>query len=210
MALIDIREQIRLETGGRTDIDAIIDDQVNFALQEFATMFEFDELWGNATTTTTSGVSHYLLPSDLYVLWLVKEETRLNRELEQKDIRLFDSVDETKTGLPHFFSQYNRQLILFNMVPDDNAGSNYSIRIRYWKRHPQLAQDNDAMVLPYEWERGVRLKATAYTFTILDMDEKAAGKQQELDRWMSRIRLPMGDRQSKNKVARINPNAFRR
>lgn len=204
MSLGTIRDELRLETGGRLDIDDLIDTKVNEALQEFATMYEFEQLMATATTPTVDGQSHYLLPSDLYVLWLVKEETRLNRELEQKDIRLFDHIDETKTGVPNFFSQYNNQLILWNQVPDDNDGDNYSIRIRYWRRQAELSDDNDDHLLPAEWERGVKLKAGAYLFNSLDMDEKAAAKQQELDRWMGRIKLPGGARRERNKRARLN------
>lgn len=205
MALSNIRTQIRTEIGGRTDLNSVIDDQINFAIDEISMLYEFDELWANKTTTTTSGQSAYLLPSDLYVLWSVKEETKLNMELEYKDIRQFDRMDESKTGIPHHYTQYNRQLILFNMVPDNNAGSNYSIRIRYWMKHPNLVQDADTMILPSEWERGVRLQASAFMFGILDMDDKAAAKNQELDRWMTRIRPVWGARKERAKFARVNP-----
>ena len=205
MSLKAIRDQIIVEIGGRTDFNSVIDDQINFALQELATMYDFQELEASATTPTASGQSAYLLPSDLYVLWSVKEETALNKPLERKDIQLgFDNVDETKTGTPHFYGVYNRQLIIFNMVPDDNGGSNYSIRIRYWKRHPKLLVDADEMLLPFEWERGLRLKATAMVFGILDQEEKQAAKQAEFDRWVQRISLPRVESGKKNKLMRAN------
>lgn len=205
MTLLTIRDETITSIGGRADVDAMIDDQINFAVAELASMFEFEELEASPTTTTTDKQSAYLLPSDLYVLWSVKEETRRNKPLELKDIRLgFDNVDETKTGVPHFYAQYARRLILFGMVPDDNAGSNYSIRLRYWKKHAKLVNDNDDLLLPAEWERGVRLKSQAFVFGILDMEEKQAAKQREFDRWLSRIKLPKGAAKEKAKASRMN------
>ena len=205
MTLLTIRNEIITSIGGRTDIDGLIDDQVNYALGELSTMYEFEELETTSTMTTTAAQSEYLLPNDLYVLWAVKEETLRNKPLELKDIRLgYDNVDETKTGVPHLYSQFNKTLILYGMVPDDNDGSNYSIRIRYWKKHALLVNDTDAIVLPNEWVRGVRLKATAFVFGILDMEEKQAAKQAEFDRWLTRIKLPRGSQKERAKAMGMN------
>ena len=205
MTLLTIRTEIITAIGGRVDVNDLIDDQINFAVEELATMYEFEELETTSTTTTTSGQFEYNLPSDLYVLWNVKEETRRNKPLERKDIRLgFDNVDETKLGVPHFYTTFGKSLILFGMVPDDNDSSNYLIRIRYWKKHARLSADADALVLPNEWERGVRLKAGAFVFGMLDMDDKQAKKQQEFDRWLGRIKLPRGANAEKSKGSRMN------
>ena len=205
MTLLTIRTEIITSVGGRTDIDDLIDDQINYAVQELASMFEFEELEANATTTTVNAQSSYVLPTDLYVLWSDKEETRRNKPLERKDIRLgFDNVDETKTGTPHFYSQYNRALILFGMVPDDNDSSNYLIRIRYWQKPSVMSNDGDELILPQEWERGVRLKAASFTFGLLDMEEKQQMKQAEFDRWLGRIKLPKSAAKEKSKAARMN------
>jgi len=210
MTLATIRTETITAIGGRTDVNSLINDQINFAVSELATMYAFEELEGNVTTTTTAAQSAYVLPADLYVLWSVKEETRSNRSLDRKDIQLgFDSIDETKTGAPNFYSIYNKQLILYGQVPDNNSGSNYLIRLRYWKRHATLASDNDALVLPVEWERGVRLKAQAFVFGLLDMEEKQAAKQAEFDRWVTRIKLPKGAGKEKAKRAGMNFGSVR-
>lgn len=203
MALSDIRTQIRIEIGGRLDLDDVIDDQVNFAVQEICTMYDFEELHGEATATTSNLQAHYRLPSDCYALWSVKEETVLNKELERKDIRAFHEYDETQTGVPHAFATYAKRLVLFNQVPDTNSGANYTIRIRYWKKHASLVLDADSLVIPFEWERGVRLKATGFMFSILDMDDKATQKQTEFDRWASRFMLPKAAELQKAKYARV-------
>ena len=211
MTLLTIRTEIITAIGGRTDVSGLIDDQINFAVQELSSMFEFEELEANATTTTADAQSSYLLPSDLYVLWSVKEETKRNKPLLRKDVRLgFDNVDETKTGVPHLYSQYNRALLIFGQVPDTNAGSNYLLRIRYWQKPAVMANDSDNLILPQEWERGVRLKSAAFVFGLLDMNEKEGAKQQEFDRWLSRIKLPKGAAKEKAKAAGANFGVGRR
>jgi hypothetical protein len=190
MSLLSIRNQVKVEIGGREDIDTVIDDQINFAVQEFGTMYPFLELNETATTPSVSGQFEYPLPTDLFSLWTVKEETKLNSRLVHKDIKSFDDIDETKTGTPHNWSQWKNSLIIFNSVPDDNGGSNYSIRIRYWKLADTMSNNTDALELPARMERGIRLKATAYTMGILNMEEKQQVKEQELQRWLSTMQVP--------------------
>jgi hypothetical protein len=200
MSLLTIRNQIITEIGGRDDLDDVIDDQVNYALQEISTMYNFEELETSSTMSCVDGEASYLMPSDLYVLWTVKDETD-NNPLERKEYTTFDKMDETTTGTPKWYATFNKSLILFNKVPDD---STRTIRIRYWARHGTLADDADTITLPLEWERGVRLKSSCFVFGILDMDEKQAAKQAEFDRWLSRIQLPQAQDTKKNKTSRMN------
>jgi hypothetical protein len=62
MSLQTIRNQVITEIGGRADVDNLIDDQINYAVQEIGTMYPFLELYQTATTTTASGQYEYLLP----------------------------------------------------------------------------------------------------------------------------------------------------
>lgn len=204
MALSDIIEQIRTEIGGRTDLDSVIADQINFAIQETCTFHEFKELQISATAPTNEGQTEYLLPSDLYILHSVKEETVLNRRLIYKDYHSYDETDETITGVPRFYTERNNVLFIFGPAPDDNNGSNYLLKISYWKRHPNLVLSSDALLTPVEWERIIRLRATAYMFTVLDQDEKAAAKHAEADRTLGRIRLPIPTQKERAFSAGLN------
>ena len=204
MTLLTIRTQIITEIGGRTDLDSVIDDQINYALQELTTMFEFEQLQGDSTTTTTKDQAEYLLPTDLYVLWSVREETKRKGLLEKKPWKTYRNVDTSTSGSPNWYTQYNRKLVLFNAVPDDNATDNYKVRILYWQTHPALANDADAVTTPAEWERGLRLKATSFMFTILDMDAKADAKNAEFDRWVQRITIPKANAAANQDTTRAN------
>lgn len=201
MSLLTIRNQIITEIGGRTDVNTVIDDQINFAAEEIGTMYPFFELNQTATTTTASGQFEYLLPADLFVLWTVRDATKLKRKLVYKDIQAFDEIDTTLTGQPYNWTQWNKSLLLFNQVPDTNAGSHYSIRIRYWRYVPDLSADGDTHILPARVERGIRLKATAYTLRILNMEEKAGEREQEFDRWVSRMEMPAAGTEKETKSA---------
>ena len=100
------------------------------------------------------------------------------------------------------WAQYNNSQFLFNGVPDTNGGSQHLIKIRYWKKTTPLTDDADEHELPDNWERGIRLKATAFTMRILNMEEKADSRQQEFDRWLQRIQLPQGVSKAESKSAR--------
>lgn len=204
MSLLTIRTQIETELGGRSDQTTMLNAQINFAIEELATMFPFLELAQSATTTTADTQFEYLLPTDLYALWSVKEETLRNGLLEQKDIKNFDMIDETVTGSPSNWAQWGNSLILFNSVPDTNGGSQYLIRIRYWRMVSDLTAEGDNHLLPDSWERGIRLKATAFAMRILNMEEKADSRQQEFDRWLSRIKIPQSIAKQESKNARAD------
>jgi hypothetical protein len=134
----------------------------------------------------------------------VKEETTYNRLLIQKDYQEFEDTDETQTGTPSSWCLYKNSVLLFNSVPDDNNGSDYSIRIRYWKLSTTMVNDEDLHDLPARMERGIRLKATAFTMGILNMEEKQMIKEKEFDRWLQRIDLPTAGSKRRNKRAQVD------
>jgi hypothetical protein len=184
--LLAARTQVKTEIGERSDVDDLIDDQYNYAIQELCTMYEHPVLQKSATMTTTANEYFYLLPSDYHGIKGVYDETN-DREIIQAPKWSFESVNEsTETGEngPRTYAIYNRRLFLWNQIP---SVSTISIRIDYWARHGELSADGDATLLPLLWHRGARLKATAFTMRILNMDDKAAAREQEFDRWLGRI-----------------------
>lgn len=197
--LLAIRTQIITEIGGRTDVNTVINDQINYAIQELATMYEFPELQTSATCSTQAGQYQYLLPSDYYGLIGVYDETN-DVELTHDNKWSFEMLDESETDTngPRSYATFNKRLYVWNAVPAD---SSITLRIDYWAKHGELSSDTDAVTLPREWYRGIRLKASSFVFQILDMDEKAAARQAEFDRWLSRIKLP---RSKENESARAS------
>jgi len=202
MSYSTIRTQIQTELGGRTDHNTLINDQINFAYEEVTTTFEIKELQTTAYTTTASGQFKYLLPSDCFALYTVKDETN-NTPLEEADMKSFDDLDETETGTPKKYAQFNTALYLFDSVPDDNSGSNYTIKIRYWKRVPRLSADNDNLLTPNEWEHGIRLLASAYTHFALNNLERAQFRMEDYKRWLVRFTQPKAVEKMKAHKGRI-------
>jgi len=166
-------------------VNAVIDDQINFAIQELATMYEFPILQKSATTPTVVNTPDYLLPSDYYGIEGLYDETN-DREIIQAPKWSFELIDESVTGEngPRTYALWNEKFYIWNQIP---SVATISIRMDYWATHGTLSADGDATVLKKNWHRGVRLKASAFTFRILDMDEKADAREGEFDRWLSRI-----------------------
>lgn len=202
MSLSTARTQIQIELGNRTDVNSLIDDQYNYAIQEIATMYEFPVLQLSATTPVVINEYSYLLPTLFYSVIGVYDETN-DRELEHYNKWDFEQTDETQTGpIPANFAIYNALLYIWNKVPDGTATT---LRLDYWSKQGELVYDGDAHVLPYEWERGIRLKTSSFVHRVLDMDTKADQKEAEFDRWVSRIKTPKSQERKRARNAQVVP-----
>lgn len=206
MTLATARTQLQIELGNRTDVDDLLDDQYNYAIQEIASMYEFPELQKSATCPLRDGVYAYLLPAEYYAVIGVYDETN-DIELDHQNKWDFEQTDEAKTGPngPRAYALYNSQLYLWNTVPDSTAASDITIRLDYWASQPKLTASSGSHVLPEEWERGIRLKAAAFAFLILNMEEKAGMRGQEFERWVSTIRTPKSQERKHARNAQMFP-----
>lgn len=183
MALSDIRTQIQKELGDRTDINSVIDDQINYAVYEIADTLKIEELRKEDAITPVDGTYEYTLPTDLYSIeqvYILPDQ----HVIEQKDIKRRDKVAVTTTGkLPRWWSRVNRTISIYNPTPD---GDTPTMTIRYMKLPTALSDDTDSHELSADMERGVRLLATSYVFGILNQEERAAAKMSEYGRWLYR------------------------
>lgn len=186
-----IQTQIIEEIGGRTDVNSIIQDQINFAVQEISTMYEHQELKTSATWPTEADTAEYTIStiaSDYYAPVGVYDETN-DRELEHNEKWHYEEEDETNTGTggPTQYAIYGDSIFIWDQIPEDDS---ITMRLDYWKYHPELTLDTSEILFGLDWNRGVRLLASAYVHRILDMDEKANARQAEFDRWISRKFTP--------------------
>jgi len=197
---------MQIELGNRTDVNDLIDDQYNYAIQEIATMYEFPILQLSATCPLVENEYEYLLPSAFYAVHGVYDETN-NMEINHLNKWDFEQTDETQTGPdgPRDYAIYNNLLYLWNKVPDSTAVTNVAMRLDYWASQSELTEDAAAHVLPFEWERGIRLKMASFVFRILDMDEKADSREREFDRWVSRIKTPKSQERKRARSAQVVP-----
>jgi len=204
MTLATIRTQIQTEIGGRTDQNTLIDDNINFAYEEIATTLEIKELQKTAYTTTVDEQYQYLLPSDCYAVFWVKDETN-NDILEEVTMRQFDDLDESETGAaPTKWARWGENSIfIFDPVPDDNTPV---IKIRYWVRVTRLSADGDNHLLPNEFEHGIRLLAASNVHLALNDLERSALRTQDYQRWLIRFETP---KSIENKNARKSRLHFR-
>lgn len=206
MSLTTARTQMQIELGNRTDVNDLIDDQYNYAIQEISTMYEFPVLQLSATCPLVDGEYTYLLPSAFYSIIGVYDETS-NIELDHQNKWDFEQTDETDTGPagPRIYAIYNDLLYLWAKVPDSDAESDVTMRLDYWSKSSEITTDAGTHLLPYEWERGIRLKQASFVFRILDMDAKADSREQEFDRWVSRIKTPKSQERKRARNAQMVP-----
>jgi len=207
MTLKEGRDQVIIELGNRTDVDDTIDDQYNYAVQEVCSMYEHPEYQNSATTALRLNAYKYLLPADFYAIIGVYEEVK-NYELRRSHKWTFEQLDETNTGPngPHTFAIFNKALYVFNKIPDADAETaGLTLRIDYWASQSELTDGANSHLLPIWWERGIRLKASAFTHRILDMDDKAQDRQGEFDRWASRITTSKSQEKINARDARMVP-----
>lgn len=209
-ALSSVRSQLQTELGGRTDINSVLDDQYNFALQELCTMWQLKELEKSATFSTSDGVYQYALPGDFHGIIGVYDETN-DREVHQRPKHQFEMTDETDTdsgsGGPLHYTIYNQTIIVWGPVPGSTA---VTLRIDYWAEHPKLSDDADASLIPFSWERGARLKASAYVHRILKMDEYAVERENAFQTWLAVMEQPKTKEKKSARRSQVLPLRPRR
>lgn len=203
--LSSVRSQLQVELGGRTDLNSTLDEQYNFALQELCTMWQLKVLEKSATMSTSDTVFQYALPADFHGIIGVFDETN-DREIEQRQKYQFERTDpdDTDSGTlgPRFYSIYNQTIFLWHKVPGTTA---ISIRLDYWAEHPKLTLDADASLVPYSWERGARLKASAYVHRILKMDEFANQREQAYQAWLAVMETPKAKEKKSARNSQVIP-----
>jgi hypothetical protein len=198
MTLATIRTQIQKEIGDRTDINTVIDDQVNFALYEITSTFHIREMEAETTITGVSGTASYSLPSDCHAVIEIWDETN-DEPLEEARVNAFDAKNESDTGLCTKWARYANNVILF----DDVSDGTQTFGLRYYKRPATLDTDASNHTLPNTFERGIRLLATSYVLRILQQDERADMRMAEFQRWLQQMQTPLQFERRFDKEARI-------
>lgn len=192
--LTAIRTEITTALGGRSDLTTLINDQINYAVQEIATMFRFREMNQSATFSTVDGTYVYALPSDFYSIIGVYDETN-DHELDHQKKWHFESIDETDTGeRPNYFALFNTNLYIWNSIPGSTV---LTMRLDYQIKHALLVNDNDATLFPNEWNRGVRLLSLTNVLRALGEREAARDNDEVYVRWLGMHETP-GEEEDRN------------
>lgn len=179
MTLLAIRTEIQ-STVRRDDIDTIVDDQINAAIQHLSTRWDLPPLQAVSTVDTVSGEPSILLPGNCFAIFYVRENTSTKGLLKDASWSEYLKSDRVGTGTPGQWTRYNQLLYIFGAV----ANGAYEIEMSWWRRHPLLVADADEHLLMVEWEEGIRLLATEYTFVKLNEHQKAAASRERFTAYL--------------------------
>lgn len=145
-----MEDQIRFRMGNRMDIIAQLTEAVKFAYDELVTAIEVPENQETAVISlnTTEFQNIYLLPTDLYVPYSIKN-TNEGKPLKPLTPREYDAIKDTITrGEPKNYVWWRNELII--QPPNDTTVRTLSLR--YTKRLPALSAASSMSALPREWD----------------------------------------------------------
>ena len=128
--------------------------------------FNWDFLWGEHSTTTTSGTSTISSPSDL-AQWnidsVVYDPTSENWQpltyvgwREYREDYKYGTID---SGTPEFFSVKPDNVIDMYPTPDTTGKT---VTIEYWKVAPLLVNGSDTPVIPTRFQRIIICRGKIY------------------------------------------------
>jgi len=177
--LSELRTEIFFHIGNRQDLSSYVDEKINIATLEVMLMVKPPEFYGTFDITTSDGTSAYDLSAEDIVAVLGVKNTTDKERLTRGTYQEFDEMDETSTGKPKKWFRYGNEIVLYNKVPDDNDGDNYSITVRTFERPTVLTGDSDAFPLGLEWEEPVIFLAASKMLVLLNQKDAATLKKQE-------------------------------
>jgi hypothetical protein len=188
--LSEIRTEIFFHIGNRQDLTSFVDEKVNIAILDVMMMVKPPEFFDTFDITTSTGVSAYDLAAEgiVAVLGVVNTDAaNARRRLKRGTYQEFDEMDPDDTGEPKKYFRYGNEIILYNRVPDDNDGDNYSITVRTLERPTILSSDSATFPLGLEWEEPVIFLAASKMLVLLNQKDAATMKKQEFADSLSSI-----------------------
>lgn len=177
--LSELRTEIFFHIGNRQDLSSFVDEKINIATLEVMMMVKPPEFFDTFDITTSDGVSAYDLSSEGIVAVLGVKNATDKERLIRGTFQELDEMDETTTGKPKKWFRYGNEIVLYNRVPDDNSGDNYSITVRTFERPTVLTSDSDTFPLGLEWEESVIFLAASKMLVLLNQKDAATMKKQE-------------------------------
>ena len=171
-------DAVEAQIGRVNQVRSTVKSKINAAIQHITWEQRPPEMRASTTQVTSDATSSYALGSDVYAIILVRNNSAGGERflLRPGSIEEFDAMaqDSTATGSPGRWVTEGNNLIIYDAIPDDNSGSNYTLRYRYLKRPTTLSLDADQTDLNAEWDEPTILLASAYMFRALNNEARAA------------------------------------
>jgi hypothetical protein len=187
---LELQDEVQFRIRQRADMTTFVKAKINESILDVMLLVEPPEFFSSQTVTTASGTASYNLQASNDVLAVVGVSnistniTFEDRRLIRGDWREFDDMDQDFTasrnlGRPRKWFRYTNSIFLYDKVADNNAGSNWSIRVRTLLRPTALSADADVFALELEWKEPVVLRAAEKLQGILGDAEAAALTNQQ-------------------------------
>lgn len=187
--LADIVTLTKAHIGGRENIDSLVESRINRATLDVIGAHMPHESREVGTITTAEGTAAYDLAADCYAIRAVRNDDT-ERVIEPGTLRKYAESGWTEYGTPRHWIREKNQIILFNPLPNDNDGDNFTIRYWYLERPAYMDDTADTFPLNYEWEDPVSILASAKVLSMINEPERAQAKMQEYDAETAGILLP--------------------
>lgn len=172
-SLATMREHLKVQLGGRTDIsDEIYNTWISDAYVDVVTSLDLDESKGSIELMLVAGQPFYLLPEVLSSIQSIALTDPLSiyggASLSKTDKSNYRALEDA-VGEPKLFFRENDMLVVYP-TPDKV----YSISIDFRARPAPLVDDTDCPFIGPEFHRAILLKARADAFDDLREFDKAA------------------------------------
>lgn len=164
MSLAEMRTQLDVELGGRTDFDdTMFDLWINQSYIDLCTSLEVPELDGNLKISLTAGQALYLLPKQVRAIEMVSViDAQTYGDLGGRKLTLVDRNTYRKAPV---LSDEPREYFIQNMIlvlwPTPKSARDLSLDVKI--RPDFLSFEDDYPILPPEWHevivRNARTKA---------------------------------------------------
>lgn len=138
---------LKFRVGNRSDVTTQLTDAVKFAHDELITSLRVPETQETAALLTTTGISTYPAPSDMFAIVSLRNDTDRER-LYPLSIRQLDKQHTSTTGKPTHYAWWRNEIIFFP-TPDSTQRA---ILMRFIKRLPSLSVAGSVSSLPREWD----------------------------------------------------------
>ena len=210
-SLLTIRTRVATKVGGKSNIDSLIDENINEAILQVIQEAKPQEMWEDDTFTTTSAQAEYTfsgisITNALAILFA--RNTTKDYEIKHTSYEVWnrykqDTTSSSSLGDPHLWTRYQNGIILFGRIPDSTART---IQWIYLKRPTRLSADADEFPLNDEWKRPVEELAAYLTLRDLNSDkaELKLGVYQQL---MGTRHTPEGEEDASPEGAAFIPTS---
>jgi len=146
MTLAELKAAVKVNLGGRSDLDSLLPTYINWALYDVWKGYTWPQWMSTHSFTTTADTAEYDKPDGLIVDVVRRSSdsstawgTKLVRLPPRYFDRILPSPNLFSSGKPTHYVEWGSKITLWR-TPDDE----YSIIVRYQKEPTTLSNDSDS------------------------------------------------------------------